>query len=157
MARALIVVDMQQAFDDAAFMDQSSGDNPALDENVTALIAGWRERGEPVVFVRHDSVEEGSALTPGEPGNALRPSVTGEPDLFVTKDVNSSFLGEPDLEEWLRERAIAEVVVCGIQTNMCVETTCRHGANLGFDVTLALDACRTFDLPGYDGGRVTAA
>jgi hypothetical protein len=48
------------------------------------------------VFVRHDSVEERSPLRPGEPGNARRPELTGEPDLLVTKHVNSAFHGDPD-------------------------------------------------------------
>jgi nicotinamidase-related amidase len=52
-----------------------------------------------------------------------------------------------------RDRRIALV---GIQTNMCVETTARVGGNLGFDVVVALDATRTFDLAGPDGSVLTA-
>ena len=64
----------------------------------------------------------------------------------MTKNVNSAFYGDPDLHAWLAERGIGELVVCGIQTNMCVETTARMAGNLGYDVTVALDATRTFDL-----------
>ena len=98
-------------------------------------------------MVRHDSVSAGSPLHPSSPGNALVDPVAAiEPDLFVTKNVNSAFYGDPDLHAWLSDRGIGELVLCGIQTNMCVETTARMAGNLGYDVTVALDATRTFDL-----------
>jgi nicotinamidase-related amidase len=48
------------------------------------------------------------------------------------------------------------VVICGIQTNMCCETTARVGANLGFNVRFAHDATHTFDLAARDGGTLSA-
>src|SRR5262245_48259735 len=92
---ALLVVDVQKAFGDADYWGRRN--NPACEANVAALIASWREHGRPVVFVRHDSVEPGSPLAPGEPGNEFHDVVTGDPDLLVTKHVNSAFYGEPDL------------------------------------------------------------
>jgi nicotinamidase-related amidase len=151
---ALIVIDVQRAFDDAGFWGPRN--NPACEANIAALIAAWRAAGRPIVFVRHDSVEPGSPLRPGEPGNALKPELSGEPDLLVTKHVNSAFHGEPDLAGWLRERELTGIAVCGITTNHCCETTARVGANLGFDVRFALDATHTFDRPDPDGELMTA-
>jgi nicotinamidase-related amidase len=154
-ATALIVVDVQQAFDDAEYWGRRN--NPDCEGNVAALIAEWRARGRPLVYVRHDSDETVSPLRPDDPGNAFKPEVSGEPDLLVTKQVNSAFLGEPGLDGWLRERGIDRIAICGIQTNMCCETTARMGANLGFDVAFALDATHTFDLPDrLGGGRIDA-
>jgi nicotinamidase-related amidase len=151
---ALVVVDVQKAFDDADYWGPRN--SPACEANVAALIEAWRARWQPVVFVRHDSDEQRSPLRPGEPGNALKEVVTGVPDLLVSKRVSSAFHGDPDLEAWLRENGIGDVVICGIQTNMCCETTARVGANLGFDVRFALDATHTFDLPARDGGTLSA-
>jgi nicotinamidase-related amidase len=151
---ALVVVDVQKAFEDAAYWGPRN--NPAFEENVGKLIDAWREHGQPVVFVRHDSVEEGSPLQPGQPGNAFKDELTGTPDLLVTKHVNSAFHGEPDLAEWLRGNRIGDVVICGIQTNMCCETTARVAANLGFGMRFALDATHTFDLAAHDGGTIGA-
>ncbi len=151
---ALIVVDVQQAFDDAGYWGRRN--NPGCEANVATLIASWRERGRPVVFVRHDSDEEVSPLRPDEPGNAFKPEVSGEPDLLVTKQVNSAFYGSPDLHAWLQERGISSFALCGITTNHCVETTARMGGNLGYDVLFVLDACATFDRAGPDGEVVTA-
>ena len=153
---ALLILDVQKAFDDPAWGVRN---NPACEENIARLIAVWRERGEPVVFVRHDGLEEESpyhTLGRDHPGNAFKDLLTGEPDLLVTKHVNSAFHGEPDLEGWLRENEIESIAVCGIQTQMCAETTARVGANLGFDMTFVIDATYTFDLPAYGGGTLTA-
>ncbi|GAA2983473.1 nicotinamidase-related amidase [Microbacterium terrae] len=145
MTRALVVIDMQRAFDDLSFWGQTT--NPQCEANVAALADAWASRGEPVVVVRHDSVSPGSPLAPGSPGNELVAVVAGrEPALRVVKSVNSAFYGDPDLHGWLQEQGIGELVICGIQTNMCVETTARMAGNLGYDVTVALDATRTFDL-----------
>jgi nicotinamidase-related amidase len=151
---ALLVIDVQRAFDDDEYWGRRN--NPGCEANVAALIGAWRHAGRPLVYVRHDSVEPGSPLAPGSPGNAFKDVVSGEPDLLVTKQVNSAFYGEPALHEWLQERGIGSIAVCGITTNHCVETTARMGANLGYDVLFALDATCTFDRTGPDG-RVMSA
>ena len=152
---ALVVVDVQRGFDDPWW---GATTNPACQANIDRLLGAWTEHGLPVVVVRHDSVNPASPLHPDVAGNALVDSVAAvRPDLFVTKSVNSAFYGEPDLEQWLRGAGVEAIVLCGIQTNMCVETTARMGGNLGFDVTVALDATRTFDLTAPDGTVVPAA
>ena len=151
---ALVVVDVQQAFADAAYWGRRN--NPGCEANVAALLAAWRAAQRPVVFVRHDSDEAVSPLRPGEPGNAFKPELDGAPDLLVSKRVNSAFHGDPDLAAWLRERELDGVAICGITTNHCCETTARVGGNLGFDVLFVLDATHTFDRQGPDGSWMTA-
>jgi nicotinamidase-related amidase len=151
---ALVVVDVQRAFEDAAYWGRRN--NPACEANIGRLIGAWRDAGEPVVFVRHDSDEDDSPLRPGHPGNAFRPEVTGDPDLLVSKQVNSAFHGSPDLAGWLREHDLERIAICGITTNHCCETTARVGANVGFDVLFVLDATHTFDREGPDGTVMSA-
>jgi nicotinamidase-related amidase len=154
---ALVVVDVQRAFDDAGLgTPPTRRNNPAAEANVARLIAAWRDRGEPVVFVRHDSDEPESPLRPDRPGNAFKDEVAGEPDLLVVKHVNSAFYGEPDLHAWLTKRGIGAIALCGVQTNHCVETTARMGGNLGYDVAFVLDACWTYDREGPDGVVMSA-
>lgn len=146
---ALIVVDVQQGFADAVW---GTRNNPRAEGNIERLLAAWTAASRPIVIVRHESVCPGSPLAAGSAGNALQPFVAAVPhDLLVTKDVNSAFFGDPDLAGWLGERNIGQIVVIGIQTNMCVETTARMGGNLGFDVIVPLDATHTFDLAGPAG------
>jgi nicotinamidase-related amidase len=150
---ALILVDVQKAFADPRWGRRN---NPDCERNIEALLAHWRERRRPVVFVRHDSVEPDSPLWPELPGNGFQDIVTGEPDLLVTKSVNSAFHGDPDLRTWLDGEGIDTIYVCGITTNHCCETTARVGGNLGYDVRFVLDATHTFDRPDPQGEIVSA-
>lgn len=150
----LIVIDVQQGFRDPIWGER---DNPAAEANIAALGAAWAESGRPIVTVRHDSVRAGSPLAPGQPGNDLTPEVAALPSaLRVTKTVNSAFYGEPALEPWLREHGARQLVIVGIQTNMCVETTARMAGNLGFDVIVPIDATHTFALEGPAGLALSA-
>jgi len=103
-----------------------------------------------------DSVQPGSTLAPGTPGNAFRPGFgpLGEEPL-VTKSVNSAFIGT-DLDLRLKRLGAKHVVAFGISTDMCVSTTVRTGANLGWDMVLVPDACDCFELPDGHGGSVSA-
>lgn len=151
---ALLVIDMQQGFSDPVW---GARNNPACEANVELLLSAWAESSRPVVLVRHDSVGEQSPLNPDNAGNALLGFVAAAPhELFVTKQVNSAFYGDPDLHAWLQARGIRQLVICGVQTNMCVETTARMAGNLGYEVTVPLDATHTFDLEGPAGIQLTA-
>ena len=157
---ALVVVDVQQGFEEVGYW--GTRNNPSADDNIAALIDGWQASGRPVVFVRHDSVTPGSPLRAGYEGNGFKEYVErrrgkgGGAELLVTKSVNSAFLGTPDLRAWLRDAGISQIVVAGIQTNMCVETTARMGGNLGYEVVVAFDATYTFGLEGPFGWRQSA-
>ena len=151
---ALIVVDVQRGFDDAGFWGPRN--NSACEENVRALIAAWRGSNQPIVFVRHHWDEDGSPLRSDEAGSEFKDVVEGRPDLLVTKTVHSAFHGTPDLHDWLGKDEIDKLVICGIQTNMCCETTARVGSDLGYEVGFAIDATHTFDQDDHDGGTVTA-
>lgn len=150
---ALIVIDLQDGFEDPAW-GHTNSDNKCRD-NCLALVAAFRASGLPIVLVRHDSPKPWSPLRPGQPGNRLdRGLASADADLVISKTVNSVFYGQPDLAAWLQDRGVRDLVLCGIQTNMCVETTARMAGNLGYAATVPIDATRTFDLAGPTiGGR----
>ncbi|RDI59144.1 cysteine hydrolase family protein [Microvirga subterranea] len=149
----LLPVDMQQAFDLPSWPRRW---NEAVDRNGLALLAAWRARGLPVIHVRHDSVTPGSTLAPGQTGNEFRPGFGPQGgEALVTKGVNSAFIGT-DLDLRLKRLGVRRVVVFGITTDMCVSTTVRTGANLGYDMVLVEDACDCFDLPDGAGGTISA-
>lgn len=150
---ALVVVDAQKGFEDGSWGVRN---NLACDGNIATLVEHWRTRGRPLVYVRHDSGNPRSPLHPGSSGNELKDYLTAPPDLLVTKRVNSAFHGAPDLGAWLSAHDISGIVVCGITTNHCCETTARVGGNLGYDVLFAIDATHTFDRTGPDGTTMTA-
>ena len=149
----LLPVDMQQAFDGPSWPCRWNG---AVDRNGQAILDAWRSRGLPVIHVKHDSIDPGSTLRQGQPGNAFRPGFEprdGEP--VVAKSVNSAFIGT-DLDLRLKRLGVRTVVVFGITTDMCVSTTVRTGANLGYEMILVEDACDCFDLPDGQGGTIPA-
>ena len=151
---ALVVVDVQEGFADPSWGPRN---NPAFEGNLQRLLEAWAAAGHPLVYVRHDSSEADSPLHPHRRGNQLQELLaTASPDLLVTKQVNSSFHGSPDLHGWLRGNGLTGIVVTGITTNHCCETTARVGGNLGYDVRFVLDATYTFDRTGPDGSTMTA-
>ena len=153
-ARAVLLpIDMQQAFDGPEWPRRWNAD---VDSNGLALLGAWRASGRPIIHVRHDSVQPDSSLAPGSPGNAFRPGfepMPGEP--LVTKSVNSAFIGT-DLDLRLKRLGAKHVVTFGISTDMCVSTTVRTGANLGWDMILVPDASDCFELPDGNGGTIPA-
>lgn len=147
---ALVLVDVQQAF-----LEWEAGgmrrNNPGAVDSIARVLAAFRREQMAVFHIRHASREGGSALAPDRPGFAPIEAARerdGEP--VIVKHVNSGFIGT-DLEDRLRAAGIATVVICGITTNHCVETTTRMAGNLGFDARLVSDACYTFDRTGFDG------
>lgn len=148
MATALILVDIQQGLDDPWYGVRN---NPDAEMNAARLLTLWRNHGWPVVHIQHHSTNPESPLFPGKPGVPHKPEVAPLPhEPVMTKQVNSGFIGT-HLEQWLREQGIEEVVIAGLTTNHCVETTTRMAGNLGFNATLAHDACAAHDLAGLDG------
>jgi nicotinamidase-related amidase len=149
----LLPIDMQRAFDEPCWPRRWNRD---VDSNGLTLLAHWRSAGRPVIHVRHDSASPGSSLAGGAPGNRFRPGfgpVDGE--AVAAKSVNSAFIGT-DLDLRLRRLGAKQVVVFGISTDMCVSTTIRTGANMGWDMVLVPDACDCFDLPDPRGGTIRA-
>lgn len=147
----LLPVDLQTGFEDPSFPRRW---NRAADARGRALLGAWRRAGLPVIHVRHDSVQPGSSLRPGQPGNGFREGlgpVDGEP--VVSKSVNSAFIGT-DLDLRLRRLGARTVVTFGISTDMCVSTTIRTGANLGWPMVMVADACDCFELPDGKGGII---
>ncbi len=149
----LLPIDMQRGFDAPGRPALSSRpDRPAL-----GLLKAWRESGRIVVHVRHDFIEPGSPFAPGLPGNALRDGFSPElGEALVTKSVNAAFIGT-DLDLRLRRLGATTIVAFGLTTDRCVSTTVRVGANMGYRMIVAADACAAFDQPGLDGAIISAA
>jgi nicotinamidase-related amidase len=150
----LLVIDVQAGFDDPSWGERN---NPDAEANIARLATAWAAAGRPVVRVRHASTRPDSPLRPDAPGFAYHPVAAElQPVLEITKSVHSAFLGTPDLGDWLKARGARQLVITGIQTNRCCETTARMAGDLGYDVLFVIDATYTFSERGPDGQLVTA-
>jgi nicotinamidase-related amidase len=149
----LIVIDVQRAFDDPAWGERN---NPQAEARIAEAIAGWRERGAPIIHVRHRSVDPEGTFVPGTPAFEFKPEATpGEGEPVITKDVNSAFIGT-DLEERLRGAEVETVAIVGLTTDHCCSTTARMAANLGFQTWVLGDAMATFARRDPDGELIGA-
>jgi nicotinamidase-related amidase len=105
-------------------------------ENAAKILKEFRKEGMPVIHVRHNS-------EPGGEINKLVEPLQGEK--IISKSAVNSFVGT-DLLDYLRAENISTLVICGMQTHMCVEAAIRAASDLGFSCILIKDACTTKDL-----------
>ncbi|MDN4986961.1 cysteine hydrolase [Bradyrhizobium arachidis] len=147
---ALIVVDVQRAFDEWEAAGKRRN-NPHAVARIADLLAAFRARGAPIFHIRHEGTKSNSTFLPSRSGYAVKDEAREQGgEVVIVKRVNSAFIGT-DLETRLRTDNIATLVICGATTNHCVETTTRMAGNLGFDAQLVRDATWTFDRVGPDG------
>ncbi len=136
--QGLILIDIQQAFDAPGW---GARNNPGAEAQAARLLAHWRKLGWPPFHVRHLSTDSNSPLHPAKGMCGFKPEVAPLPGAAVyEKSVNSAFIGT-SLEADLRAHGITDLLICGLTTPHCVSTSVRMAANLGFQVTLAHDAC----------------
>jgi nicotinamidase-related amidase len=147
---ALIVVDVQRAFDEWEAAGKRRN-NPDAVARIVDLLKAFRTSGAPIFHIRHESTKPNSTFRPERSGYAVKDEAREQPgEPVIVKRVNSAFIGT-DLETRLRANDIKTLVICGATTNHCVETTTRMAGNLGFDARLVRDATWTFDRVGPDG------
>lgn len=159
--KALLVIDVQESFRARPYW-QAEEAQPFL-ANVQTLIERCRKHGIPVVQVFHQEPYS-PAGDPFHPSSGLvraMPELRLTADAIFRKEVHSSLYGKtPDgttLEQWLREEGVEEILVTGIRTEQCCETTTRHASDAGFKVAFATDATLTFPMQSRSGRTFSAA
>ncbi|RAH38363.1 MULTISPECIES: cysteine hydrolase family protein [unclassified Halomonas] len=145
---ALIIIDMQRGMGESTAGERN---NPEAERNIQALLSAWRQKGWPVVHVRHISRTPGSPFWPGQSGAEFQPELAPLADEHVVeKHVPDAFI-HSGLERWLHVRDLRRLVVVGVSTSNSVESTVRTAGNLGFEVSVVSDATFTFAKEDYSG------
>ena len=150
---ALIIIDVQQAFNDPAWGERNNLDAEAT---IAKLLDHWRQAARPIIHIHHHSAHADGLFHPDKVGARVKPEAApleGEPVLI--KNVNSAFIGT-DLEQRLRASSVTTVVLVGTTTDHCVSTTARMAGNLGFATYVVADATATFARRGHDGRTYSA-
>lgn len=157
MPTALIVLDVQESFR-ARPDDWATISAPDIAERVNVLVDRARTAGHEVVWVLHTEPETGTVFDPVQGHVRLLPGLEPRDDEpSLTKTTFNAFTST-DLDDRLRARGVDEVVICGIRTEQCCETTARLAAELGYRVTFVLDATATMPLRRWRGdGTLEAA
>ena len=162
---ALIVVDMQNScLADEGSMAKVGLDISDLKETVAPvqrLIAASRAAGIPIVFSQYEfrpdysdggllvelypALREVGGMVAGTWDAAFDSRLTVEPsDIVISKSRYSAFFGT-ELEQVLRQRGVRTLIICGVTTEMCVESTLRDGFFRDFRIVLAADAVASVD------------
>ena len=143
MNNALLVVDIQDSFKISPTR-WASRNNPKFEENVTELIASFREAGRPIIFILHNDGDPGFRV--GDPEVRLMSFLDKrDSDPLITKNTRNAFTST-DLEARLDSMGVEKVVICGISTEQCCETTTRVAADLGYEVDFVTEATATFPI-----------
>jgi nicotinamidase-related amidase len=143
---ALLVIDAQESFRHRLYWDEA--ELPRYLERQQALIDGAAARGIPVLQIFH--VEEEGVFAPASGHvRALEP-LTISPDAVFEKRRHSALVGS-GLDVWLIRNGIGRLIVSGIRTEQCCETTARHASDLGFSVDYVTEATLTFPMTAADG------
>jgi nicotinamidase-related amidase len=157
MQTALILIDVQQSFVHRPYW--GTDDVPAFLAQTNALLARCAERGVPVVRIFH---VEGPRTrdNPFAPESGLIRPLDGlapfDAAVTIEKHRHSALVGT-ELSIWLRQRGIGRLIIAGIRTEQCCETTARHASDEGFEVDYVTDATLTFDMPLAGGGVLGVA
>lgn len=151
MTTALLIIDVQHGL--------CTGRWAAFDiDNVIARINALSERARmalrPVVLVQHEEAD--GPLVHGSEGWQLDGRLhQADTDLRVRKRTPNAFHDTP-LHQLLQERGVNRLVVCGLQSEFCVDTTVRQALPLGYHVVLAADAHSTVDTETLSAAQITA-
>jgi nicotinamidase-related amidase len=156
MKRALVVIDVQESFRRRPSWATIS--QPRIATRVRELAETFRSGGETVIWVLHAEPGSGGVFDPALGYVRLMEGLVaadGEP--VITKTSHNAFT-TTDLQRYLTVAGIDTVVVCGIRTEQCVETTARVASDLGYAVTFVTDATATNPIEHRDApaGRPVA-
>lgn len=138
MKTALLVIDVQQRLCQG---EEDSYDSPGLIDRINTAADRARAAGATVVFIQHEG--RNGYLERGTDDWQLARGLRSAPsDLFIGKTTPDAFNSTP-LERTLRERGVEELVVCGMHSEFCVDTTVRRALALGFPVVIVADGHTT--------------
>jgi nicotinamidase-related amidase len=151
MKSALLVIDVQQAL--------CSGEWRVFDidqvvDRINELAAKARSVGAPVFFIQHE--EDRGSLQFGSKGWQLYERLDAKPDdIRIRKSASDAFHGT-ELHALLQARGVGELVVCGVQSEFCVDSTVRRALSLRFAVVLVSNAHSTMDNGVLSAAQISA-
>lgn len=136
---ALLLIDVQESFRHRPYWNED--ELPAFQAKLQQLIAGAEQRGVPVINILH---EDGDAAFSAESG-LVRPQawLSHRPAATFVKHVHNA-LTDSGLQPWLIRHGIQRLIVSGIRTEQCCETTTRVASDLGYEVDFVTEATLTF-------------
>lgn len=153
MTRALIVIDVQESFR-ARAEDWAAMQNQNITEPVSRLVDAARAGGDRVIWVLHSEPGTDTVFDPVQGYVRVMDGLAPAPDEPVVVKTSVNAFTTTNLQQQLVQAGVREVVICGIRTEQCCETTARVASDLGFDVTFVTDATTTSAIPGLSAAEI---
>ncbi|PZS33568.1 MAG: cysteine hydrolase [Pseudonocardiales bacterium] len=151
MKTALVVIDVQESFRQMPSWEAIS--DPGIVTAVSRLVEVARSRGDMVVWVLHAERGSGGVFDPALGYVGLMAGLTVAPgEQVITKSAHNAFT-TTNLQQLLTMQGVGHLVVCGMRTEQCCETTARVAADLGYEVTFVIDATATSPIEHRDAPR----
>jgi nicotinamidase-related amidase len=152
---ALLIIDIQNDYFENGSMRLTGSEQASM--NAKLILEKFRTSKLPVIHIQHVALNPNATFfllnTKGTEINInVKPL---ENEKVIVKHYPNSFR-ETELLNYLKEKHITDLVICGMMTHMCVDATVRAAKDLGFTITLIGDACATRDLE-INGEKVNAA
>lgn len=151
---ALLIIDVQMAFFIPELKRLAYNGEEKL-SRIKELITRARKAGVPVIFVQHDGAN-GSPFEPHTRGWPINPTIAPTQDELVINKPTPDAFYKTRLKEELDRRDITTLIVAGIQSDWCVDTTVRRAYSLEYDVIVAEDAHTTYDTPILKAPQIIA-
>ena len=152
--QALLIIDIQNDYFPGGKMELFNSEAAA--DKAGLLLDAFRKAAKPVFHVQHIALEpETGFFLPDTPGVEINARVKPLADEVVVHKHYPSAFRETSLLRHLREAGVGELVIAGMMTHMCVDTTVRAACDLGLTCMLAPDACATCAL-SFEGRTVAA-
>lgn len=146
--KALLVVDVQ-----TALIHEKPYQHERLLENLRKLLEEARQKDMMVIYVRHNGCW-GEELEPNSAGWEIEQSIQPlEGELIVDKSYNSAFKNT-NLHEILQKNQIQEIIITGLQTEYCIDTTVKVAFEFGYDVIIPKDCTSTYDNEFMSGHEI---
>jgi nicotinamidase-related amidase len=145
--RAVIVIDVQESFRQHDIWRYNS--NPGIVGQVNRLVAAGRGAGDLIVWVLHTSSGSGTVFDPANGLVRLMEGLSPAPSEPMLRKTAHNAFTTTNLQQILTEQGIREVVISGIRTEQCCETTARLASDLGYGVTFVTDATATTPTPHW--------
>ncbi|WP_368031060.1 cysteine hydrolase family protein [Arcobacter sp. s6] len=145
MSKALIIIDIQNDYFQGGACELVNPMEASL--KAKEVLEYFRKKDIPIFHIQHINIRKGATFfLPNTKGVQIHENVKPlENEIIIEKNFPNSFL-ETNLESELEKQNIKELVICGMMSHMCIDSTVRAAFDLGFDCTIAHDACTTKDL-----------
>ncbi|MEM7129114.1 MAG: cysteine hydrolase family protein [Chloroflexota bacterium] len=138
--QALLIIDVQNCMFNPV---EPVFNSDTILTHLANLIDRARTAQTEVIYIQHNG-PSGAPHEPGEPGWEIHPKIAPLPNELVIQKTTPDSFYQTDLKEELMKRGIDQLVTAGIQTDYCVDTTCRRASSEGYKVILVQDAHSTW-------------